>query len=261
MQTLLSRLNYAWRVLATGISFSVFGLGGMLIGIVAMPILLLCVRQRSRRRICAQYFIHRTFRWFIQLMQIMGVMRLHVEGLGKVRNSDAQLILANHPSLLDVVCLISILPQADCIVKQALWRNPFTRGPVQAADYILNNQSNQLIEDSVQRLEQHNKMIVFPEGTRTAKNSVLNEFQRGAAHIALNSHAAVIPTVIRCIPSTLSKNEAWYHIPPRRFEIWVAFQDALEMDIWRQSTETSSVQVRHFNRYLHDYFLRKLRNE
>jgi hypothetical protein len=42
------------------------------------------------------------------------------------------MIIANHPSLIDVVFLIGLVRQANCVVKQSLWENPFTRGPVRA---------------------------------------------------------------------------------------------------------------------------------
>ena len=261
MQKLDGTLAHYWRICATGLSFAVFGIGGLLIGLVVMPWLLLFGRDREQRRLRAQYCIHRGFKGFIRMMQALGVMRLEVSGLEKLQADVPQLVLANHPCLLDVVCLISIMPQADCIVKQALWRNPFMRGAVQAADYILNDQSEQLLQNSVARLHGNNKMIVFPEGTRTAKNSLLNPFQRGAAHIAIASDAEILPVVIRCTPSTLSKNEAWYRVPPKRFVITVDVQDRIDVATWRQADAVPTIQVRRLNAFLHDYFLGKLGHE
>ncbi len=55
-------------------------------------------------------------------------------------------MIANHPTLIDVVVLIGLMEQANCVVKQALWSNPFTKGPVQSAGYILNAGSEQFIQ-------------------------------------------------------------------------------------------------------------------
>ena len=104
-------------------------------------------------------------------------------------------------------------------------------------------------------------MIVFPEGTRTAKNSLLNPFQRGAAHIAIASIAEILPVVIRCTPSTLSKNEAWYRVPQQRFVITVDVQDSIDVATWRQADAVPTIQVRHLNAFLYDYFLGKLGHE
>jgi len=53
-------------------------------------------------------------------------------------NRPGQLIIANHPTLVDIVFLISRVKQANCIVKQKLWHNPFMRGPILNAGYISN---------------------------------------------------------------------------------------------------------------------------
>ncbi len=41
MAELLRRLDHAWRVFGTGLSFVAFGLGGLLLGVLVMPVLLL----------------------------------------------------------------------------------------------------------------------------------------------------------------------------------------------------------------------------
>ena len=72
------------------------------------------------------------------------------------------LILANHPSLIDVVFLISFVRHADCIVKAALAHNPFMRGPIRAAGFITNGDGAGLLEDCVKSLRGGNNLIVFP---------------------------------------------------------------------------------------------------
>jgi hypothetical protein len=54
-------------------------------------------------------------------------MTYQIEG-GERLQRDGLLVLANHPTLIDVVCLISLLPNADCVVKRAVACNPFMRG-------------------------------------------------------------------------------------------------------------------------------------
>ena len=73
-------------------------------------------------------------------MQRAGVLTYSVEGAEKL-GRPGQMIIANHPSLIDVVFLIGLVRQANCVVKQSLWQNPFTRGPVRDAGYISNDGS------------------------------------------------------------------------------------------------------------------------
>lgn len=63
-------------------------------------------------------------------------------------------------------------------------------------------------------------LIIFPEGTRSVPGQPLR-FQRGFAHIAFASGAAVRPILITCEPPTLIKGQPCYRIPnsPPHFRI------------------------------------------
>jgi hypothetical protein len=52
---LLRRLDHAWRVFGTGLSFAAFGVGGLLLGGLVMPALLLIRDERRRRRIARRW--------------------------------------------------------------------------------------------------------------------------------------------------------------------------------------------------------------
>ena len=52
-------------------------------------------------------------------MHRLGIMRYKINGLEKL-NRPGQLILANHPTLIDIVFLLSRIPVASCIVKKKI---------------------------------------------------------------------------------------------------------------------------------------------
>ena len=97
-------------------------------------------------------------------------MTYQIEG-GERLQRDGLLVLANHPTLIDVVCLISLLPNADCVVKRAVARNPFMRGPVRAAGYISNDDGAGLVDDCVAAVHAGGTLVIFPEGTRSVRAS------------------------------------------------------------------------------------------
>lgn len=255
----MQRLDYLRRLVGTGLSFALFGLGGLLIGLIAFPLISLVQRHRDRRQRAAQWLIHKTFAFFMDMMHFLGVLNYEIRGLKKLQGSRGELIVANHPTLVDVVFLISRLPRADCIVKTALWNNPFTRGPVQSAGYILNDGSPALVDRCVARLQRGASLIIFPEGTRTAKGARLNEFQRGAANVAARSGAPFRPVIIRCTPSTLTKNEKWYQIPSRRFLLTMDVLDVLPVNDIIANAGNPSLAARHINTMLHDFFNEELK--
>ena len=208
-----SRANRWWRVAATGFSFALFGLGGLLLGGIVAPLLLLVVRHHRRRAALVRGAIHHLFRAFVAMMCALGLCRVEVRHRERLRGRGL-LILASHPSLIDVVILMALVRDADCIVKSALARNPFTRGPVRAAGYIFNDSGPGLIDDCVASLRAGNNLIIFPEGTRTPAGVALGKLQRGAANLAVRGELPITPVRITCEPRMLGKGIKWWRVPP-----------------------------------------------
>ena len=209
-----SRLNRWWRVVATGFSFAAFGVGGLLLGAIVFPLLLVIVRHHQRRSALARWTIHHLFRAFVAMMCGLGLCSLEVRGRERLHRRGL-LILASHPSLIDVVFLMSLVRDADCIVKAALLRNPFTRGPVRAAGFVCNDSGPGLIDDCVASVRSGNNLIVFPEGTRTPAGSALGRLQRGAANLAVRGELPITPVRITCSQQMLGKNDTWWRVPRR----------------------------------------------
>lgn len=208
-------LNHLWRLFATGLCFLVFGLGGIVVPMVATPILYLLPGDPVTRQRRARRLVHWLFRGFIHLMRGLGVMSWRVDGLEKLRRGGL-LVLANHPTLIDVVFLVAFIPNANCIVKSRLLNNPAMRGFISLAGYITNDRGDDLLAQAGRSFTAGDVLVVFPEGTRTREEAPIH-FQRGAANMAIRCQVPVTPVVIHCSPPTLSKEHKWYHIPERPF--------------------------------------------
>lgn len=248
-------LNYYWRLAATGGCFAAFGIGGLALSTLVFPILLLTPGgSRSRH---ARWIIHKSFGLFMRLMESVGIMRLEVIGGERLRSCRNTLVLANHPTLIDVVALISLMPEASCVVKRALWKNPFLGGVVRAADYVSNSDPENLIDDCAEDLVAGNPLIIFPEGTRSQPGKPLR-FLRGAAYIALKSGMPILPVLINCSPSTLSKCEKWYHIPHRRFHLRIEVLAPTSAGCWIDSAEAPAIAARRLTQSLETYFTEEL---
>jgi len=206
-------LDRGWRIFATGLSFTVFGCSTLLLTATLFPLLWLWSRDVDERRLRFQHTYHRGCRFFIGFMKTLGLISYEVHGLEHLRGGN-RLILANHPSLIDAVFLLSWMPEAVCIVKQALWHNPFLSWAVRAAGYIGNASPEGLIEDCTASLRAGHTLIVFPEGTRSVPGRP-PQFKRGAARIALGAAVPIIPVQICCEPITLTKGQKWYQVPER----------------------------------------------
>jgi 1-acyl-sn-glycerol-3-phosphate acyltransferase len=253
---MLRMAGRAWRVVATGLSFALFGIGGLLLRVAVFPLLHLLVWRRERRVTAARAIIRLTFRAYVNVMRALGVLRYEVCGLEKL-DRGGLLILANHPTLIDTVFLMAFVRNADCIVKAALWNNPFTGGPVRAAGYIRNDggDGGDLVQHCIASLERGNNLIVFPEGTRTPASGAI-ALKRGAANIAVRGARDITPVVIRCEPPTLGKGEKWWRVPPRRVRFSLEVQDDVPV---AQFTDSASdvMAARRLTEFLQNYFTGK----
>lgn len=244
--------HYYWRLLATGACFVAFGLGGLAVGLVLFPLIAITPMSASTRKEIARRLIRRLFKLFIVMMVSGGVLRYSIRGTEHL-GQGGRLIIANHPSLIDIVFLMSVLPTAGCIIKQALFRNPFTWAAVTSAGYISNVDANKMIDACVDELAGGYDLVVFPEGSRTSKGEKI-AFKRGAARIAARARKPIVPVIITCRPSTLTKEEKWYSIPKsERPEFVLTFEKPLDTRTMTAETD-DALQARQLTRGLMHYF-------
>lgn len=205
---------YVWRLVMTGVSFVLFGIGAVVVGVVLLPLVRIIPGVQARKRTRARTVMRLALRLFIGVMHRLGGLTYEFRGR-ELLGQPGQLIIANHPSLIDVVFLLAFVPNAGCVVKAGLWRNPLTRGAVTLAEFIRNDSTADMIGSAAGALHAGQPLIFFPEGTRTRPREPL-VFHRSGANIALRAAARVTPVYIRVAPTTLTKAEPWYRIPPRR---------------------------------------------
>jgi 1-acyl-sn-glycerol-3-phosphate acyltransferase len=217
--TVVKKLNYYWRILATGWSFASFSAGGLFLAVFIFPLLRFFIKDRNLCKQYTQIILHYSFRFFLKMMSFLGIMHYDIQGAEQLQNR-AVIVIANHPTLLDYVLLISVMPKADCIVKQQIWYNFFMRGVVKATCYISNIEPDSLLTDCKNSLASGYPIIIFPEGTRSQPGGGKpSRFQRGAAYIAIRTQSDIIPIFIHCQPGTLTKDKKWYQIPDRPFHL------------------------------------------
>ena len=65
-------------------------------------------------------------------MRFLGVLTYECHGEDILRAERGALIIANHPSLLDIVFLLAFVGRAQCVVKAGVWKSPFMKGVVRA---------------------------------------------------------------------------------------------------------------------------------
>ena len=250
-----SRDAYLWRLLATALSFALFGLGGLCLRLFIFPLLDCLPGGPASHQRRARRTISRLFWAFIRFMALARVLTFKVEGAERL-GRPGQMIIANHPSLIDVVFLIGLVRDANCVVKQSLWQNPFTRGPVRSTGYVSNDGSADMLDSAAHLLQSGQTLIIFPEGTRTPPGT-MPTFHRGAAAIALRGATVITPVTIHVSPTTLTKAEPWYRIPLRRPYFYLRVGNDIDPAAFA-ALGPAPIASRKLNDCLHQHFIKDL---
>lgn len=248
------------RRLLTGISFLVFSAGSLNLTFAVLPLILLFSPEPSVRRKRTQNTISWHFRFFLKWMQTLKLMHLNITGVERLQriseSHQGVLVIANHPTLIDVLVLMAYMPEADCVVKTGLYRNFFLRRIVISAGYIPNSDPQKLLEDCTRTLNEGRTLIIFPEGTRTLPGHSL-KFQRGISHIALQAGCSICPIYLRCEPATLGKHQKWHDIPDRAFEFSVRVGEKISVTPWL-GNQPIGIHTRQLTHYLEQHYLKEL---
>jgi len=254
---MLRRISFAWRVFATYFAFLVFNVGGLIAAISAIAVCRAIPGSPERKTQRAQRVIHAMFAGFIGILVCLGLLTHSRKELARLRSTPASLVIANHPTLLDVVFLISCMPRVDCVIKEAVWNNVFMRATVRGAGYIPNRDGAELVDACVERLALGHHVLLFPEGTRSPAGG-LRRFQRGAARIALRSRCDILPILIRCEPPTLLKGMPIFRVPPRRPHWSLTIQETISASAFLENGAETPLAARKLTERLEEFYEERL---
>jgi 1-acyl-sn-glycerol-3-phosphate acyltransferase len=146
------------------------GLGSLaLLCLIWLPFAMLLYPVLSKRagQRLGRWVIMRVFRFYLGMLSTLCACRFDLSELDLLRNEGPLIIAANHPSLLDVVLIVSRLPNAVCVMKASLMDKLLLGSAARLARYIRNDGVMQIIRQSREELEQGGQLVIFPEGSRT----------------------------------------------------------------------------------------------
>ncbi len=190
-------------------------LGVMLLtgNVGCLPLLLM---PRAFREPIMQQLISGVFRLFLFCATSSGLMRLDLNALDALNQHRKMLLVANHPSMIDVFLVISRVRRAICLMKASIATNIFLGIGAYLAGYVSNRHTDTMLRNAATAVAQGNLLLVFPEGTRTTRQPV-NEIKPGVALIAKRSCAPLQTILITTNSGYLSKG--WNILRPPQFPL------------------------------------------
>lgn len=211
----MAPLIRALRVLSAGGAFLGFGLGAPLIGLWMAVLWCLGGTKLERRKRC-QRALGGTFRFFHAYMNLVGLIK-YAPVLSLPERSAPRILIANHPSLVDVTAILAAYPEACCLVKAPIYDSPLFYLVMKFCGHIRVSRNEtaagtNALSEATGRLDEGSDVLLFPEGTRS-KGAEVGDFRAGAFALAVHAGASLAPVAIFCSRPVLKRGTPWYLIP------------------------------------------------
>jgi 1-acyl-sn-glycerol-3-phosphate acyltransferase len=214
------------RIVLTGSAFLLFFTGGALLSYVLMPI----ARRRASdaadaMRRCRGLLAGgwRFFHWY---MAVCGLLRYDPRATRLALPDGAFVLVANHPTLVDVTAIISACPDAVSLVKHGMYRSPLVGRLLRYCGHVDAGDGSAFAgvaaaEAALALLRAGTPVLIFPEGTRSPELGV-GVFRTGAFELAARAGVPIVPLFVTCDPPTLMRGQRWYEVPERTATLTVS---------------------------------------
>ncbi|MDH4262927.1 MAG: 1-acyl-sn-glycerol-3-phosphate acyltransferase [Spirochaetia bacterium] len=133
--------------------------------------------------------------------------------------NEPSVIIANHQSTLDILILSGYLPLDFLFFsKKEVFFIPFVGQLMKKMGYVSVDRKNpkkaaSSIRNAIEKIRLNNRVLVFPEGTRSDTPSDFLPFKPGSLIIARMGKVPILPVVIYGTSKILPVNKSFYMLP------------------------------------------------
>ena len=165
-------------------------------------------------------------------------------------------IICNHQSQLDLMCLIMLNPKIVFLTKDWVWKNMFFGGIIHYAEYYpVSNGIQHHVEELRRLYERGYSIAVFPEGTRSDDCHILR-FHKGAFYLAEQLGADVLPVFIHGAGHVLPKKD--FMLREGQIDLRIEARIALSDTRFSSDLLLRTKQFRHYYLQHYDELCRQL---
>lgn len=180
--------------------------------------LVLPIRQRH---LIGRLAIKVGLKFYILFLQAFCGCRFNISATTNQLEGNSGLLIANHPSLLDALILLAIVPNTVCVMKSSLLDNPLFGASARLAGFIRNSDPFDMIAHGKEILGEGANLLLFPEGTRSVDGRKVNPFNSSVAILSWKLDLPIRTFLITYDQSFLGKSNRFPAIPKLPMEISV----------------------------------------
>lgn len=195
-------------------------LGVEILAWTVLALVLLSPLPKGWRRGVARTTMMWGFRYFSWMLTASGAYELDLSAIDSLRGGPPLILAPNHPTSIDAIFFLTRHPDLACVLKPELMTNFFLGAGARLAGFIRSDPPRRMIREAVAELHRGGSVLLFPEGTRTARVP-LNRLTGSAGVIARHARVPVQLLIIETDSPYLGKGWPIFKVPrlPIRFRV------------------------------------------
>ncbi|HEX6224444.1 MAG TPA: 1-acyl-sn-glycerol-3-phosphate acyltransferase [Chryseolinea sp.] len=209
-------------ILRTTFTYTLFVFGAIFLTVVGLIFRLIPFGKKAQKA-CFHFLL----RWFAFLcIYVEPTVIKKIIGQRSDTFSQANVIVANHSSFLDILLTIMLHPKLILVTNKWVWNSPVFGSVVRLADYYpVSEGTEDGMESLTDKIREGYSIVIFPEGTRSP-DGVINRFHKGAFYIAEKFRLPVLPLLIHGASDAIPKGSFYLNagqltlkfLPPIRID-------------------------------------------
>lgn len=234
-----SRLSQALRTLVTFVSFAMFFVGSVLLGVLFVPVFLpLALFNLKRYRALCTRFVGKGLGTFLYWMKVVRLITYEMPVLPAELAGRAYVVVANHPTLIDVPFMLHSFPGLTSVVK---W-NWYNFGPfalvLRSLNYIpadgapaknADDTDTPALDLMVAHVQAGHPLVCFPEGSRSLRTG-LRRFRKGPFETAVRAKVPIVSVFVDVNRPILDRSHHFWQVPEGTTHFRFEVREVIETD-------------------------------
>lgn len=180
-----------WSFITSVLSFTYFGLGGVLFSIMSVLVSFLPGKNAP---LLLRKFVSKYMKSVLDTNP--NLKKTHIVNPHGEDFSKPAVLIANHTTFLDILAMGMLHPKSIFLVSDWVYNSPvFGKGVRKSGFYPVSKGLEGGVEQMRSKIQEGYSVVVFPEGTRSTDN-VVKRFHKGAFYLADYFGLDVVPVII-----------------------------------------------------------------
>ena len=204
-----------------------FGLGSLILGFVVFPVSEIFSKSSKTHKTRCVKIVNISWKFLVKMLEFSGIIDVYADReISKIKN---KIIVASHPSYIDILLLIAYIPNSLCLAKPSLLKNFIMKNIVKSL-YITNDGTvEDFLNKSKSALEDGFNVIIFPTGKRVDDGEDVH-IHKGAAQLAIKSGISIVPLKITTSEPFMMKNHSFFQLGKKIVHFDIKIQDEIVVE-------------------------------